>query len=241
MEELAARQGTIKPSSGVLFARNVDGEQKSAARQRVLELFTLPQWPGHLHMLTMPGVQWRFERKLLAMRHPGWTRSPSPWRTYFTSTENDRAIFFAAVAEMPGLHTPQSSLKRIKNYPFAEMGVRTRFASLFFANIDDLMAQTSWSEGWHAVWLDYSGPLSVERLAIIRQFYRDYIKGILIITALKGRWNQATNQAIHQAGGYSNWLRNTFDGELLHDLEYFDTSPMVQFAVQKRSALWFWQ
>jgi len=237
MEELAARQRGIEPRGGILFARNADGEEKSAARQRVLDLFHPIQWPldQRLHLLTMPSVQWRFERKLLGMRE-GWTRQCKPKGTYFTACENDRAIFYAAVSQMPGLHTPDSELKWIKPYPFAEMGVKTRHASFFFANIDDFMAhdwKTKMAQ-WDAVWLDYTGPLTVERLALIKRFYRDSVSSILIITSLKSRFDRVTTDAVARAGSHSNWLRKHLKGEVLHDIEYFDTSAMAQFAVQKQ-------
>jgi len=238
MEELAARQRAIQPRGGVVFARNADGEQKTAARELVLDLFTPERWPGRLHMLTMPGLQWRFERKLLATREAGWMRRRAPQQgTYFTACENDRAIFFASVSQMPGLQTPHSELKQIRPFPFAEMGVKTRYSSFFFANMDDLISHDGWSDGWDAVWLDYTGPLTVERLILIRQFYHRYVSSTLIVTSLKARFSQHTVRAIAKAGGHSQWLRQYLDGEVLHDLEYFDTSPMAQFAVRKRSEI----
>lgn len=240
MEELAARQRGIRPEGGVLFARNADGEQKTAARELVLELFSPQRWPGRLHMMTMPGVQWRFERKLLGARQVGWMRHRSPNGTHFTACENDRAIYYASVAQMPGLHTPKSTLQRIKPYAFAEMGVKTRYAGFFFANIDDCLAYQGWDGDWDAAWLDYTGPLTVERLALIQQFYRRHVRHVLIVTALKARFNEKTTAAVAKAGGHSQWLRSHLDGEILHDIEYFDTSPMAQLAVRKsrwRSAL----
>jgi hypothetical protein len=136
---------------------------------------------------------------------------------------------------MPGMHT--STLKRITKYTFAEMAVKTGFAAFFFANIDDLM-RSQWDNSggrsaWDAVWLDYTGPLTVERLQLIEEFYARYVGRILIVTALKARFNENTTRAIARAGGHSNWLRAHLRGEVLHDLEYYDTSPMAQFAVRK--------
>jgi hypothetical protein len=180
-------------------------------------------------MLTMPGVQWRFERKLLGAREVGWLRNRAPWRTYFTSFENDRAIYFAAITQMPGLHN--SELKLIKPCSYAERGVKTRYASLFLANIDDLMAQNCWDVD--AAWLDYTAPLTVERLALIKKFYDKRVRHILIVTSLKQRFNETTTRAVKKAGGHSQWLREHLAGEVLHDIEYFNTSSMAQFAVRK--------
>ena len=241
MEELAARQrGLVNQGGGVLFARNIDGAEKTAAREKILALFTREQWPGNLHMLTLPGLQWRFERKLLGQRERGWFYASRPRGTYFTACESDRAIYFASVAQMPGLHTPDSELKRMKGYGFAEMGVKTKYASFFFANIDDMMVLDCWDTGWHAVWLDYTSPLTVERLARIKQFYHRYVRSILIVTSLKARFDEKTTRAVAKAGGHSEWLRQHLDGEILHDIEYFDTSAMAQFAIRHRTPLWHW-
>jgi hypothetical protein len=221
------------PSGGVLFARNTDGDAKTLARQYVLDLFHPDRWPDHLHMLTMPSVQWRFERKLLGAREVGWLRADKPRRTYFTSCESDRALYYAAVTQMPGLHTPNSALKPIRHYSFAEMGVKTRYASFFFANIDEMIQQDCWDSGWDAAWLDYTGPLNVKRMAIIKTFYQRYVRDILIVTALKARFSEDTMRAINRAGSHADWIRSHLDGEILHDIEYIDTSPMAQFAVRK--------
>lgn len=240
MEELAARQLGIAPSGGVAFARAGNREEKDAARQRVVDIFRPEAWPGRLNMLTMPGAQWRFERLLLGLREPGWMRRPSPNGTHFTGVENDRAIYFAAAAHMPGLETPRALIKHIRPFPFAETGVKTRHAAFFFANVDDLLAH-DWERqqthhdrhGWDAAWLDYTGQLSVERLRSIARFYRGYVRHVLVVTALKARWNRATSDAITRAGGHSAWLRRHLPGDVLHDVEYADAAPMAQLAVQK--------
>jgi hypothetical protein len=241
MEELAARQGTIEPSGGVLFARNVDGEEKTKARQLVLDLFSPEKWDRHLNMLTMPGVHWRFERKLLGSREPGWMQKASPRRTHFTGVENDRAIYFAAATQMPGLTTPHALVKPVKRgrFPFAEMAIKSRYAAYFFANVDDFLRHT-WQKaeyrersGWDAAWLDYTGPLNLERLASLTHFYNNYVREVLIVTVLKARWNRETSVALEKAGGHSELLRARLPGNVIHDIEYQDTSPMAQFAIRK--------
>lgn len=245
MEELAAWSRNTRPGGGVLFARNVDGEEKREARQRILNLFHPDVWPGPLNMMTMPGLHWRFERQLLAVRESGWMRRSSPRRTHFTGVENDRAIYFASVTQMPGLETPNNLIKPVKRekFPFAEHAVKTKYASFFFANVDDVMRhewqrpayRENLSLGWNAAWLDFTGPLSVQRLALIEKFYDKYIRSTLIVTALKARWDRDTNAAITKAGGHSEWMKAHLPGEVLHDIEYMDTSPMTQFAVRRTS------
>lgn len=231
IEELAAHQ-IVRPSGGMLFARNPDRQQKDRARGLIIGLLSKVKWPGPLRVLTMPGLDWRFERKLLGNREGDWLRSlAQPARTHITSVENDRYIYYSAAHCMPGLHTPKALTRIMPAPPFAERSLSTKFIDRFyFANIDDLMRETT--DSWDAVWLDYIGPLTIERLGLIATFYQRSVRGILIVTTLKARWNRETSDAIERAGGHSPWLANSLPGEVLHDIEYFDTSPMAQFAVR---------
>lgn len=246
MEELAAHYGhSYDPGGGVLFARKADGEEKAKARQLILDHFSVEKWPNRLNMLTMPSVSWRFERQLLAAREPGWLRRSKPRTVHFTSVENDRAIYYAGASQMPGTETPNALIWPVKKgkFNFAEMGLKTRYASFFFANVDDFISHEFTLDpyregsrvGWDAAWLDYTGPLTVERLRAISKFYERFISDTLIVTVLKARWNKDTGRAILKAGGHSAWLNSHLPGDVLHDIEYFDTSPMAQFAVRKPS------
>jgi hypothetical protein len=135
-----------------------------------------------------------------------------PERTYFTSCENNRAKFAVAIKTKPTT------------------------ASFLFGDVDNLMAKTE--DTWDAAWLDYYGPLTIKRLAIIKRFYQGFIRDTLIITALKTRWPLDTGIAIDYAGGHSQWLKQNLNGELLHDFEYLDTTPMIQFAIRHRRQWW---
>lgn len=232
VEELAAQQ-LVRPSPGVLFARNPNRDEKDAARQKILDLFTRDARPELLRFLTMPGLDWRFERKLLGKREGNWFRLAGSQRTRITSIENDRFIYYSAVHKMPGLHTRRPLTKILHPASFAERTVATKFIDKFhFANIDDLMNETE--QSWDVAWLDYTGPLTVERLRLIARFYDRSIRDTLIVTALRARYNKATSLAVERAGGHSEWLRKHLPGEVLHDIEYFDTSPMAQFAIRKQ-------
>jgi hypothetical protein len=231
LEELAAWQKTIAPSGGVLFARNPNREEKDAARNMILDLFTLDRRPKFLRILTMPGLNWRFERKLLGKREGDWMRHRGAGHTKITSIENDRYIYYSAVTTMPGLHTKRALTKIQTPATFAERTIGTKFIDKFhFANIDDLMLETA--EVWDAAWLDYTGPLTTERMKLIARFFQNSVRDVLIVTALKARYNKDTGGAIEKAGGHSEWLRKHLPGGVLHDIEYFDTVPMAQFAVQ---------
>jgi hypothetical protein len=232
MEELAMRQRSIKASGGIEFARTTERDQKDAARQQIIDMFSLSVWPGRLRMLTMPGLDWRFERKLLGRREGNWMHKRAPERTYFTCVENDRALYYASVAKIPGVDTRGAKLTILQPPKFAEYGLKTKFiGGYFFANMDDLMRSTGWT--FDAAWLDYTGPMSVERLKLIESFYQRSVYNILIVTVLRARWTQAAVEAIERAGGHSEWLHAHLPGEVLHNLEYNDTVPMTQFAVRK--------
>lgn len=238
IEELAATQIT-RPSGGMLFARNPDRAEKDAARKLILNLFRTDLWGHDLRILTMPGLDWRFERKLLGKREGNWmgrkAKLDAPRRTQITSIENDRFIYYSACHQMPGLHTHRALTKILPAPSFGERTVSTGFIKAFhFANVDDLMRETD--ETWDAVWLDYIGPLTTDRLALIAAFYQRAVSSTIVVTALKARWNRATSDAITRAGGHSKWLRSHLTGHVLHDIEYFDTSPMAQIAVCKTDA-----
>lgn len=232
---------------GLAFARTKNRDQKGIARQAILDLFHPMRRPGYLRMITMPGVTWQFERLLLALRDPGWMYGRASFRrnTHFTSVESDRAIFLASAVQMPGVAAADNrqTVKTIKDYPFAQTGIKTQYAALFFANVDDFMKH-SWPKEsqWDAAWLDFTGPLTVERVAAIRDFYTKHIKETLIITALAARWNREAIKAIDRAGGHTQWIMDGLNSDIVHHIEYLDTAPMTQIAIRKRSpALNFWK
>lgn len=235
IEELAAIQET-NPSGGVLFARNPERKQKDIARKMILDLFTKDAREKPLKILTMPGLDWRFERKLLGKREGDWMRKSAPARTAITAIENDRYIYYAATHKMPGVTTPKALVKIGSPEPFAEQRVSTKFVRDFhFANIDDLMESCEYK--WHVAWLDYTGPLTIDRLRLISRFFEKNIKETLIVTAMKARYRKDVSVAIDRCGGYFHWLRQHLSGEVLHEHEYFDTCPMAQFAITHSEAL----
>lgn len=229
IEELAAMQHA-RPSGGMLFARNPDREHKDAARQMILDMLTGDAWPEPLSILSMPGLDWRFERKLLGKREGDWMRKAEPLRTRITAVENDRFIYYSAAHKMPGLHTRRALTSMRTPAAYAERTIGTRFVDRFhFANVDDLMTESD--EAWDVAWLDYTGPLTLDRLRLIARFFQSSVRRVLIVTALKARYRKDVAEAIVRAGGYWQWLRAALPGTVMHEHEYFDTSPMAQFAV----------
>lgn len=236
-EELAVHQITAPLSGGIAFARKVEHEEKDRARLHVLEEFNSQRFPNGLSILTMPGVNWKFERKLFGKREGDWFRKKSPHRTYVTSVENDRVIYLGAITQMPGLQHSNSVNVVLPPTDFAEHVVRNRWIGrYFFANVDDLMKAHPKDLPYDGAWLDYTGPMTEERMRVVKRFYNECIRDTLVVTALKARWNLHTSEAITRAGGYFEWMRKHLPGTILHELEYQDgPSPMAQYAVTKRS------
>lgn len=232
IEELAVHQITANPSCGILFARKSEHEQKDLARDEVVKLFSLERHPGKLNILTMPGLKWTFEGALLAAREGKWKQKPFTKRTFITACESDRVIYHAAMLRMPGIGQP-SCIMKVRQAPFAERAIRNPWIQrFFFTNVDNFMREQCMHFG--GAWLDYTGPLSIQRMETIARFYAERMKGTLAITSLKARWNRDTVHAIDRAGGISSWVRAHIPGTVLHDIEYQDgASPMHQIAIQK--------
>lgn len=234
IEELAVHQMTATPSGGVMFARKQAHVEKDQARRMILDLLTPRHFPKGLAVLSMPGLEWKFELGLLGLREGNWRSRAQPHRTYLTCIENDRSIFHAALMQMPGLHHEKSAVHVLPPTPFAERAVRNRWIGrFFFGNVDGMM-QLNGAHSFDAAWLDYTGPMTVERLAIIQRFFTNNIRSVLAVTSLKARWNRAADAAVNKAGGYSTWIVKALGGRLLHELEYQDgVSPMAQICVRK--------
>ena len=61
------------------------------------------------------------------------------------------------------------------------------------------------------------------------------VPAMVTMSAWGSAWNRVTSEAVLKAGGHSAGLSKHLPGEVLHDIEYFDTSPMAQFAVRRDS------
>jgi hypothetical protein len=237
IDELAAQQvmneRNRRSTGGVLFARkdeHQDHDQKDAARNAILELLTLKHQPKPLSILTMPGLAWTFEVGLLRQREKSWRNQQMTESMRLTCVENDRFIYYSGATKMPGNKT--GVIRSLPRPAYAERAMGNGLIDCYaFGNVDDLMKT---GETFDFAWLDYTGPLTVERMKIIQTFWRDSVRDTLIVTSLKARWNRRTSDTIKRKGGCMNWLRASLPGAVVHEIEYQDgASPMVQFAVSK--------
>lgn len=235
MEELAAYQrwkDGRHQVGGVAFARKEEQGGKNAARRAVLKLLTREQKPNpKLSILTMPGVDWKFETALLWQRNSYWKKTKTAKAMRFTCIENDRLIYYSALTRIP--RNERCVIRSIDRPSYAEcatsQGIIDRY---IFANVDDLMQDPG--ESFDVAWLDYTGPLSVDRMKIIERFWQERVRDTLVVTALKARWTKETSLVIDRHGSCLAWLRAKLPGRVLHEIEYQDgASPMVQFAIAK--------
>lgn len=241
MEEMAVHQLTARPSGGILFARATERGHKDEARRYLIDLLgDMERFPT-LSVLTMPGLDWRFENKLLGRREGDWVNGEyGPERTHLTCVESDRAIYQAAVTRMPGMARHwRTHRSRTTNVPismeappaWAECSISNRWVNRFhFANVDDLMAGLPRDTTFDAAWLDYTGPMTVKRLAVINRFYEQHIRtgGALAITVLRGRQKPIDVRAMDSAGGHTEWLLQSLPGSVHHDISYSDTGSQMQ-------------
>lgn len=238
MEALAAHVRSKRARQSISYSVKAPGIEKQLARQRIYELFSPDAWPEPLLMVTMPSVEWSFEKQLIYARRS--IESDDGRRpTFFISFENNRALYFAGCTQMPGVAgVKRPHLKTNRKFDFCEMGVQSKLSTFFFANIEDYMEyQTLCPHDCYpvdAAWLDFTGPMTTKRLALIGEYYRLCVRGVLIVTMLKAREND--KEFVNDRKSH---LVREMPGDVLHCLEYFDTSPMLQFAVKRTNLAGF--
>lgn len=235
IDELAVQQQwnerAGKATGGMLFARKEDHAEKDEARRAILNMLTLEKSLECLSVLSMPGMTWEFERRLLGQRECRWSGRSYAGNVRLTCVENDRFIYYSALTKIP--RNAQCVIRALPAPSYAECTMGHGFVDRYiFANVDDLMQHSD--ETFDVAWLDYTGPLSVARMKIIQRFWRDRVRSKLIITSLKARWNRETADTIVRNGGCMNWMRKRLPGTELHAMEYQDgASPMIQIALSK--------
>ena len=236
IDELASRQiGLRSRSSGVQYARKTVWDEKMKARYKVLSLCSKKNYGTHgLSILTMPGLHWEFERLLLNAREGRWWVKKNPIkRTYICAIENDPAVYRAMFKAMPGLHSENSFLTVIKNVPmYAAHSVCNRIIKRFL-NCDFFNMAPGYEHEFDAAWLDFTGPVTDERMQVIQEFYKRNVRKTLIVTALASRFDQATNIELFEAGSLENWFQKCLPGKVEHCFKYKDSVPMIQYAVSK--------
>jgi hypothetical protein len=242
IEEVAA-QFRLNPTTGMAFdPRHVN---KRAARELVLDLFGPQRFPDPITVLTMPGSAWFFEAELLRNREgadrrgaESLDRLKGPERTDIHAVESDRAVYYECLTKTPGCRNRHNVIRDLGKCSFAERTLSFLWIGKYiFANMDDVMGETD--QVYDCVWLDYFGPMTTDRMTLIKRFASTNIKHTFVITCLKGRWNPEVRSVLSNFGGYEEWIFSELSeiGQLEHCVNYFDTSPILQIAFNKKDCI----
>lgn len=233
LDQLSTHTG--KSVGALAYARRISSSSKNIARHQVLRLFEIKRWPGPLSMLTMPATDWFFEKNLLRMRHGQWqAKVGHAMDTVITSVELDPMAYAAASVAMP-----KKAYSAICNYSLspawcAHLTGSDGISRFYCCDVFNLMRFEN--NSFDAAWLDFTGPMTSDKLKTIAEFYNHRIKGIFVLTFLGARQPFATTMEITEAGGFLSWLKQYLPGHLIHFLSYNDCSPMLQFAIKKEDA-----
>jgi hypothetical protein len=235
VDELACRQIAIgrRAGGGIAYARKIDHSNKNLARAEILSLFKRRKWPKGLSILTMPGINWTFELRLLSLREGNWHRhASSTKRTHICAVELDPAIYTAATLCMP--RSTDSPIVTFVNSPMWTAHSTGSNAIRRFHNCDMYSLMEHNAHKFDAAWLDFLGPLSCQKMQKIKTFYEQWIGSIFIVTFLAARHEQEVTLDAELNDGLEGWLAKELPGKILHCFRYQDgASPMLQYAVQK--------
>lgn len=217
---------------GINFARRATKTNKMHARHQVEAMFTRRRWDRGLSILTMPSLDWQFEKNLIHSREHG-RGLLRPRQTFITSIERSPYVYKAAIGSMPGA---QSSLSAAVAVPaFAKQACKTFSVGRYFqCELSDIAEHYATGDKWFdAAWVDLTGPLSFQYLDTLLNLW-SRIRSVLVVTSLRARWSAEFGQAMTEAGGLASLLAEDLIGAVpVSDYEYMDTSPMSQIVLRR--------
>lgn len=211
-------------TSGITFARKAKTSSKNAARIEAIKWFNHENFPDPMRIVTMPGVNWIFEREL-------W-RDRNFKCTYFESCEIDEAIYRAALFQIPRKFEDWS-IRGHEAPSWATAVYSTPNIRFYKAPIEKMLCSDRCRP--NAAWLDFSGPIYTERLAAIREMWDRMTRLRLCLTATKCRYrDEQAKSEIEDVGSYVGWICDSLPGAVIREIfEYSDGVPMVQILVDK--------
>lgn len=229
-------------TSGVAFARKhhlTVLHAKNSARYRILDSLSREHWSGKLRVLTMPGLEWAFEKQLINLRDyavhgKGWIantvntrfRVASDQSTQVYAVEYDPAIYFGSLKWMPG--------KRFGYQQLSAHAVRTRVIKMYyFTDVETFIGDESCVEV-DAAWLDFTGYMTPVRLHRINRFWKEKCNWQLAITMLNARYPSHVKACILKHGSMEKWITSVLGGNVYDIHHYFDEySAMLQIILRK--------
>lgn len=225
--------------SGIRYARRVERTSKHMARNAVVSLFTPRRFSGGLSILTMPGLDWSFERSLLANRERGrGSGDRGVRRTFITAVERNPAIWQASILRMPGADTSLSCAMPTPG--FARAVTRSHSIQRFYnCDVSDFVtgAANAWRPDWRFVgaWIDLTGPLTMPMLDTLEALW-GRISRHLVVTSLKARWPAEVGAQVREAGIAQLLMDRMPFAVPTVELEYADGSPMHQIVLTRVGA-----
>jgi hypothetical protein len=218
---------------GISYARRQVQVEKFDARNRVLHHFRQSATGGRnkaLNILTMPGLDWRFERALIADREHGRGRI-RPRSTFITAIESSHPVYIMGLRKMPGADASLSTA--VSCPPWARAAAKSYTIMRYFLTTFESLAANEDRLPYDGAWIDLTGPITVPRLEALGQLWRR-IRRCLIVTSLNARWPANAGAEIANAGGLAEALMERMDGALAtENFVYRDTSPMSQITFHR--------
>jgi len=215
-----------------------DTPQKDKIRRATLEYlheFFLARKVKEIKFLTLPGTEWIFER---AMRTRFHTYSQHRIITTITACERDYKVFTISAAKMPGSNrilAPRFSDK-LNHYVVTNHKEKVYLLhmdvfdllSMFKDNIKDKRSV------FDCIWLDSTNTVISIGRKIEGWENKLAPNAVVILTVLKGR--EHVKLETDRVTYISNILAK-YDLKLVHQWEYFDTSPMLHLIFTKEQQL----
>jgi len=209
--------------SGIAFARKCNTQEKTMAREKIIRWFGLNEIPFPLNMVTLPGLEWIFERELFAKR--GST-------LMVHACESDEAIYRGALFQIPlrGIH---ETIRHYESPSWATATYSTPRIRFYRARVEDLLQSNRLSA--NAAWLDFSGPLYDKRMQAVKTFWDRLSRTRFAITATMCRYrDDVTQEQVADAGGYVEWICDYLPGAKVREIyQYNDGIAMIQVVLDK--------
>ena len=225
--------GQGKRDAGIRYARRAQQVVKYDARNRVLHHFrpsVIGRRGAPLNILTMPGMDWRFERALINDREHGKGKV-RPRSTFITAIESSHPVYVLGMRNMPG---GAESLSTAVTCPaWARAASKSYAISRYFLTTFEQLAEHEDRPPYDGAWIDLTGPITGPRLDAFEKLWRR-IRGCLVVTSLNARWPVGIGEEIQRAGGLAEILMERMDGAVAtENFVYRDTSPMSQITFRR--------
>lgn len=228
-------------TSGVAFARKAHMttmRAKDDARWRILDSLSREEWPGKLRVMTMPGLEWIFERELInsrdyAIHGDNWKANPQGGQffkqrkaTEIVAVEYDPAVYFGSIKWMPASRKKLSQLS-----PHALS--TSKIEVYYFTDVETFIGDSACPEV-DAAWLDFTGYMTPVRLHRINRFWKEKCRWQLAITVLNARYPAHVKAQVLKYGSMDKWITGVLGGQIVDIHHYFDEcSAMIQIILRK--------